>query len=81
MLGSGVGAKGFYFMLSPVDTAVICGLALLLFGPKKFPEIGRALGQGLGNFKRALSDASDEMKQAMKVEDKPPAGEEEHKAG
>lgn len=69
-------------MLSPVDTAVICGLALLLFGPKKFPEIGRAIGQGLGNFKKALTEVQEEVKTAVKTEEKPaqPA-EEEHKAG
>jgi len=71
-------------MLSPVDTAVICGLALLLFGPKKFPEIGRALGQGLGNFKKAISEAQDEAKTALKVTEeqpKPAVAEEEQKAG
>jgi sec-independent protein translocase protein TatA len=71
-------------MLSPVDTAVICGLALLLFGPKKFPEIGRALGQGLGNFKKAISEAQDEAKTALKAAEeqpKPPVVEEEQKTG
>ena len=69
-------------MLSPVDTAVICGLALLLFGPKKFPEIGRALGQGLGNFKKALTEAQDQVKSAAKTDEKPAeSSEEEHKAG
>jgi len=70
-------------MLSPVDTAVICGLALLLFGPKKFPEIGKALGQGLGNFKKALTEAQDEAKNALKTDEKPkvPAAEEETKTG
>jgi sec-independent protein translocase protein TatA len=70
-------------MLSPVDTAVICGLALLLFGPKKFPEIGRALGQGLGNFKKALTEAQDEAKTALKTDEKPKTAvsEEEQKSG
>ncbi len=53
-------------MLSPVDTAVICGVALLLFGPKKLPEMGKALGQSLGNFKKALTEAQDEVKSAVK---------------
>lgn len=66
-------------MLSPVDTAVICGLALLLFGPKKFPEIGKALGQGLGNFKKALTEAQTEFKDAAKVEDKGTVTAEETK--
>lgn len=60
-------------MLSPIDTAVICGVALLLFGPKKFPEIGKALGQGLGNFKKALTEAQTEAKEAAKIENVPSA--------
>jgi sec-independent protein translocase protein TatA len=60
-------------MLSPVDTAVICGLALLLFGPKKLPEIGRAIGQGLGNFKKAVTEAQDEVKTALDTDKKAPA--------
>ena len=31
-------------------------LALLIFGPKKLPEIGRTLGRGLGEFRRATND-------------------------
>lgn len=31
-------------------------LALLIFGPKKLPEIGRTLGRGLGEFRRASED-------------------------
>ena len=31
-------------------------LALLIFGPKKLPEIGRQIGKGLGEFKRASND-------------------------
>jgi len=60
-------------MLSPVDTAVIAGLALLLFGPKKLPEIGRAIGQGLGNFKKAVTEAQDEVKTALDTDKKPAA--------
>jgi sec-independent protein translocase protein TatA len=62
-------------MLSPVDTAVICGVALLLFGPKKFPEIGKALGQGLGNFKKALTEAQTEVKEAAKIDENLPSTE------
>ena len=39
---------------SPVDIAIVAGVILLIFGPKKVPELGKALGQGIGNFKRAL---------------------------
>ena len=50
---------------SPVDLALLAGAALLIFGPKRFPEIGKALGQGIGNFKRALTDAQEEVKSAV----------------
>jgi sec-independent protein translocase protein TatA len=46
---------------SPVEWGIVAAAALLLFGPKKFPEIGRSLGQGIGNFKKALNDAQDQV--------------------
>lgn len=35
---------------------VIFILALLLFGPKKLPELGRLVGRGLAEFRRASTD-------------------------
>jgi sec-independent protein translocase protein TatA len=42
---------------SPPDIALILGIALLVFGPKRLPELGHAIGQGIGNFKKSLNDA------------------------
>lgn len=39
-------------------------LALLIFGPKKLPELGRTLGKGLAEFKRA----SNELKSSLEEE-------------
>jgi TatA/E family protein of Tat protein translocase len=39
-------------------------VALLVFGPKKLPEIGRSIGKGLAEFKRA----SDELKKTIEQE-------------
>ncbi len=50
---------------SPVDLAIVFGIALLVFGPKKLPELGKSLGQGIGNFKKSLQDAQDEVKNAV----------------
>lgn len=33
--------------------------ALLIFGPKRLPEIGSSLGQGIRDFKRSVSDNKD----------------------
>jgi sec-independent protein translocase protein TatA len=56
---------------SPVDIAIVAGVALLIFGPKKMPELGRALGQGIGNFKKALTETADELKSAASAEAQP----------
>jgi sec-independent protein translocase protein TatA len=38
------------------ELILIFVVALLVFGPKKLPELGKALGRGLGEFKRASED-------------------------
>jgi len=39
------------------DIAFILGIALLVFGPKKLPELGHAIGQSIGNFKKSMTEA------------------------
>lgn len=46
------------------EIIVIFVLALIVFGPRKLPEIGKALGKGLAEFKRA----SNELKQTWEEE-------------
>ena len=51
------------------ELMLIMLLALLLFGPKKLPEIGKQVGKALGEFKRASNDLKrsiqDEMDKAQ----------------
>ncbi|HZQ19470.1 MAG TPA: twin-arginine translocase TatA/TatE family subunit [Terriglobales bacterium] len=42
--------------MSFADTTVLFILALLLFGPKKLPQIARQVGKALGEFKRASNE-------------------------
>ena len=53
------------FNLGIPEIAVILGVALLIFGPKKLPELGRNLGKGLRNFKESLSTAASEVKAGL----------------
>lgn len=55
---------------SPVEIAIVFGVGLLLFGPKKLPELGKALGQGIGNFKKSLTDAQSEITTQIKEADR-----------
>ena len=51
-------------MPGPMELVVIFLVVLLLFGGKKLPEIGRALGEGIKEFKKAIQgkDSSDDTK-------------------
>jgi TatA/E family protein of Tat protein translocase len=42
-------------------------LALLLFGPKKLPEIGRQIGRGLAEFKRASNELKGQLENEMRL--------------
>ena len=45
-------------MPGPMEIVIILLVVLLLFGAKKLPEMGRALGEGIREFKRAMKDGS-----------------------
>jgi sec-independent protein translocase protein TatA len=50
----------FEGLFQPMHLLVIVGIALLVFGPKKLPELGKGLGDGIRGFKSAM--AGDEKK-------------------
>jgi sec-independent protein translocase protein TatA len=45
----------FEGLFQPMHLLVIAGIALLVFGPKKLPELGKGLGDGIRGFKAAMS--------------------------
>ena len=48
------------FGARPLDLLVILVIALLIFGPKKLPEIGAAIGKSVTAFKKGIKEATDE---------------------
>lgn len=46
------------------ELLVILGVAVLLFGGKKIPELAKGLGEGIRNFKTSLHGTDEEKKQA-----------------
>src|SRR5205823_12654973 len=44
-------------------------VALIVFGPKKLPEIGRTLGKALGEFKKATDDFKNTIEREVRVEE------------
>jgi len=55
----------FEGLFQPMHMLVVFGIALLVFGPKKLPELGKGLGESIRGFKSAMA-AKD------KQEDAPP---------
>ena len=53
------------FNLGIPEVVVILGVALLIIGPKKLPDLGKSLGKGLRNFKDSLTSAADEVKSGL----------------
>jgi sec-independent protein translocase protein TatA len=60
----------FEGLFQPMHLLVIAGLALLMFGPKKLPELGKGLGEGIRGFKSAMKPESAEPEATE--ETKPP---------
>jgi len=58
--------------LSGSELMVIMIVALVLFGAKKIPEFAKGLGQAMKEFKKASSDVSNEIHNAMNQETPPP---------
>jgi sec-independent protein translocase protein TatA len=46
----------FEGLFQPMHLLVIFGIALLVFGPKKLPELGKGFGEGIRGFKAAMKD-------------------------
>jgi len=44
-------------------------VALVVFGPGKLPDVGKALGKSIGEFKSALKKTEDTIKAELKEED------------
>jgi len=50
------------FGIGMPELLLILGLALIVLGPKKLPELAKALGKGLSEFRRATDELKDEFR-------------------
>lgn len=50
----------FEGLFQPMHLLIIFGIALLVFGPKKLPELGKGIGEGIRGFKSAIRPEENE---------------------
>ncbi len=58
-------------LFQPMHLLIILGIVLLVFGPKKLPELGKGLGDGIRGFKAAMSGEEKPI-ESIKSEDSNP---------
>ena len=62
----------FEGLFQPMHLLVVLGIALLLFGPKKLPELGKGLGESIRKFRSSLREDGQDL--ALSSEAHPKTG-------
>ena len=63
------------FNIGPMELIVVLVIALMVFGPKKLPEIGRTVGKSLREFRAASAQIRQEVRSGMDGSAGPADGE------
>jgi sec-independent protein translocase protein TatA len=62
------------------ELIVIFVIALIIFGPRKLPELGRSLGKSIAEFKRASNELKSTLEEEIRLEEQKQKQEEAVKA-
>src|ERR1700712_3367843 len=57
------------------ELIIIFVIALIIFGPRKLPELGRSLGKSLAEFKRASNELKSTLEEEIRFEEQQPKAE------
>ena len=62
--------------IGPLEITIVLVIVLIIFGPKRLPDLGRSLGRGMREFKDSISgvtvdDDEDEARRLQAAESKP----------
>lgn len=60
------------FDISPIQILIVLVIALLVFGPKRLPEMGKSIGRGIREFKGAILDDEPSRAPAPRADDPSP---------
>jgi sec-independent protein translocase protein TatA len=51
------------------ELIIILVIALIIFGPRKLPELGKSLGKSINEFKKASTELQNTLEQEIKIEE------------
>lgn len=54
--------------IGPLELAIVAIIALVIFGPKRLPELGKSLGSGMREFKSSISGDRDDDDDPPQIE-------------
>jgi sec-independent protein translocase protein TatA len=69
----------FEGLFQPMHLLVISGIALLIFGPKKLPELGKGLGESIRGFKSAMAAREEDSSPKPQPHDERPTTNDEQR--
>jgi sec-independent protein translocase protein TatA len=55
--------------VGPLELAIVLIIALVIFGPKRLPELGKSLGRSINEFKRASNELKNTLEDEIRVEE------------
>ncbi len=55
--------------LGTTEMLVIAVVALIIFGPRKLPELGRSLGKSIGEFRKASNELKSTLEEEIRLEE------------
>ena len=61
----------FEGLFQPMHLIIILAITLIIFGPGKLPELGKGLGKSIREFKKAMSDATNDIDVTKDVQETP----------
>ena len=59
------------------ELIIIFVIALIIFGPRKLPELGRSLGKSLAEFKRASNELRNTLEEEIRIEEQHPRADDQ----